>query len=79
MRIERLEMSRVLRIASALIIAGLVVEVISLAWMHPLAFALFAFVGVVLIGLGILTYLASLVLVASRPGESAEFPERPRS
>jgi hypothetical protein len=79
MKIERLEMSHVLRVASALIILGLAVEIISLAWMHPLAFALFAFVGVVLIGLGILVYLASLVLVASRPGESPESPGPPRS
>jgi hypothetical protein len=79
MRINRLEMSRVLRIASALIILGLIVEIISLAWIHPLAFTLFAFVGVVLIGLGILVYLASLVLVVSPPGESPESPGRPRS
>jgi hypothetical protein len=79
MRIERLGMSRVLRVASALIILGLAVEIISLAWMHPLAFALFAFVGVVLIGLGILVYLASLVLVVSPPGETPESVGRPRS
>jgi hypothetical protein len=79
MRIGQLGMSRVLRIASALIILGLAVEIISLAWMHPLAFALYTFVGVVLIGLGILIYLASLVLVVSPPGESAEPFGRPRS
>jgi len=69
MRIGMLGMERVLRIASGLIILGLVVELISLAWIHPLAFTLFAFVGICLIGLGILIYLASLVLVVSPPGE----------
>lgn len=59
---------KVLRIASALIVLGLLVELISLAWIHPLAFALFAFVGICLIGLGILIYLASLVFVVSPPG-----------
>ena len=70
MRIGMLGMERVLRIASGLIILGLVVELISLAWIHPLAFTLFAFVGICLIGLGILIYLASLVLVVSPPGEN---------
>ena len=69
MRIGMLGMERVLRIASGLIIFGLVVELISLAWIHPLAFTLFAFVGICLLGLGILIYLASLVLVVSPPGE----------
>ncbi len=64
----RVSEGKVLRVASALIILGLVVELISLAWIHPLAFALFAFVGMCLIGLGILIYLASLVLVVSPPG-----------
>jgi len=72
MRIGMLGMERVLRIASGLIILGLVVELISLAWIHPLAFTLFAFVGMCLIGLGILIYLASLVLVVSPPGENGE-------
>jgi hypothetical protein len=50
-----------LRVASSLIILGLLVEVVTLLWFHPLAFVLFTFVGVLLIGLGILVYLGSLV------------------
>jgi hypothetical protein len=69
MKIGTLGMARVLRIASALIILGLLIEAISLAWIHPLAFVLFAFLGIVVIGLGILIYLASLVLVVSPPDE----------
>jgi hypothetical protein len=52
---------RLLQVSSALVILGLIVEIISLVWIHPLAFVLFAFVGASLIGLGILVYLASLV------------------
>ena len=52
-------------IASALIIVGAAVELVSMRWVHPLAFVLFAFVAVPLIGLGILIYLISLVLAAS--------------
>jgi len=56
-----------LRISSALIILGLLVEIVSLLWFHPLSFVLFAFVGATLIGSGILVYLVSLVLVATSP------------
>jgi hypothetical protein len=61
MRLSELGIQRLLRIATVLIILGLVVEIISLQWVHPLAFVLFAFVGASLLGLGILAYLASLV------------------
>jgi hypothetical protein len=61
MRLSELGIQRLLRIATVLIILGLVVEIISLQWIHPLAFVLFAFVGASLLGLGILVYLASLV------------------
>jgi hypothetical protein len=49
---------------------GLFVEIVSLLWFHPLAFVLFAFVGVVSVGLGIVVYLASLVFVVSPPVEN---------
>jgi hypothetical protein len=56
---------RVLRVSSALVIVGLLLELVSLVWFHPLSFVLFAFVSVTLIGLGILVYLVSLVFVAT--------------
>ena len=59
-----------IRIASVLIILGVAVELVSLRWVHPLAFVLFAFVAVSLIGLGILIYLASLVLTVSTTGDN---------
>ncbi|MGA8104484.1 MAG: hypothetical protein WB869_20155 [Candidatus Acidiferrales bacterium] len=60
-----------IRVASVLIILGAAVELVSLRWVHPLAFVLFAFVAVSLIGLGVLIYLASLVLAVSTTGENA--------
>lgn len=61
MKLSAIGMQRLLRISSGLIILGLLVEIVSLLWFHPLSFVLFAFVGASLIGLGIVVYLASLV------------------
>ncbi len=58
-----------LQVSSGLVILGLLVEIVSLLWIHPLAFVLFAFVGASLIGMGILVYLASLVFATSLPAE----------
>lgn len=55
-----------LRAAGIVIIFGLLIEIVSLMWIHALAFALFGFVGSTIIGLGILIYFASLVF-ASNP------------
>ncbi|MGB2621317.1 MAG: hypothetical protein WA857_04800 [Candidatus Acidiferrum sp.] len=67
MKLGEIGMNRFLRVAGALIILGLIVEIVSLLRVHPLMFALFAFVGVFLIGLGIVVYLASLVFAAGAP------------
>jgi len=69
MKLSQIGMDRLLRVSGALIALGLIVEIVSLLWFHPLAFVLFAFVGVALIGLGIVVYLASLVFVVSPPAE----------
>jgi hypothetical protein len=61
---------RILQVSSALVIVGLLVEIVSLLWFHPLSFLLFAFVASVLIGLGVLVYLVSLVFVAAPPAEN---------
>jgi hypothetical protein len=63
----RVGIQRLLQISSGLIILGLLVEIASLLWFHPLSFVLFAFVAASLIGLGILVFLASLVFVAKAP------------
>jgi len=67
MRISEIGMGRFLRISSGLVILGLVLEIVSLLWFHPLSFVLFAFLASSAIGLGILVYLVSLVFVAPPP------------
>ena len=76
MKLRNPGMQQYFRVSSALIILGLLVEILSLMWIHPLAFAAFAFVGASLIGLGILVYLASLVFAADLPREK-EMPGSP--
>jgi hypothetical protein len=61
---------RFLQASSGLIILGLLVEIVSLLWFHPLSFVLFVFVGATLMGLGIVVYLLSLVLAVSPPAEN---------
>jgi hypothetical protein len=65
MKLTAIGIRRLLQVSSALVIVGLLIEIVSLLWFHPLSFVLFAFVAVALIGLGILVYLASLVLVVT--------------
>ncbi len=67
MKISRIGMNRLLRTSSILVIAGLLVEVLSILWFHPLSFALFVFVAASLTGIGILIFLASLVFAARSP------------
>jgi hypothetical protein len=55
---------RLLQVSGVLIILGLLVEIASLLWFHPLAFVLFVFISASLTSVGILIYLASLVFVA---------------
>jgi hypothetical protein len=70
MKLRAIGIRKYLQVSSALIILGLLVEIVSLLWFHPLSFVLFAFVGATLIGLGILVYLASLVFAGSPPTEN---------
>jgi hypothetical protein len=72
MTLTKIGIPRLLQISSALVIAGLLLEIVSLLWFHPLSFVLFAFVAVGLIGLGILVYLASLVFAATPNVESRD-------
>jgi hypothetical protein len=55
-------MNRRLRVASLLILIGLVIELSSLTWYHPLSFLTFMFAGGLLLVAGILYYLYSLTL-----------------
>jgi hypothetical protein len=69
MNFQQMGGHRLLQVSSALVILGLIVEIISLKWNHPLAFVLFAFVAASLIGLGILVFLASLIFGVIPPGQ----------
>ncbi|MFZ0619474.1 MAG: hypothetical protein WA875_11660 [Candidatus Acidiferrales bacterium] len=70
MTIGQIGMRRLLQVSSALVIAGLLIEVVSLLWFHPLSFVLFAFVAATLVGLGIVVYLVSLVFVVTPAPEN---------
>ena len=70
MKLNQIGIRRLLQVSSALKIAGLLLEIVSLLWFHPLSFVLFAFVAASLIGLGILVYLASLVFAVSPNAEN---------
>ncbi len=54
-------MEKKLRIAGVLIALGLLVELVSLRWNHPLSFMLFLSGGGALMAIGVLFYLWSLV------------------
>ncbi len=51
------------RVSSALVLLGMIVELVSLLWSHPTAFVLFVIPGALLMALAILFYLYSLVTV----------------
>ena len=70
MKLGAIGIRRFFQVSSILIILGLLVEIVSLLWFHPLSFVLFAFVGATLMGLGIIVYLASLVFAVSPPSET---------
>src|SRR5215813_2898745 len=56
-----------IRVAGTLIIAGLVVELVTLRWSHPTAFLVFLSLGGALMALGIAVYLSSLVSAENKP------------
>ena len=69
------KMQRRVRISSALVMLGLLVELVSLLWSHPTAFIVFLGPGGLMIAIGILFYLYSLVTVS----ESMEAPRADRA
>lgn len=56
-----------IRLAGLLLIAGLLVELITLRWAHPTAFLFFLMLGGTLMALGIIIYLVSLVSSERKP------------
>ena len=61
MKVYMTRLEQRLRIAGILVLAGLLVELITLKWSHPTAFLFFLMLGGSLMALGILFYLFSLV------------------
>jgi hypothetical protein len=70
MKLRVIGIQRFLQVSSGLVILGLLVEIVSLLWFHPLSFVLFVVVGATLMGLGILVYLISLVFAVPPPAEN---------
>lgn len=52
---------RRLQLSGGLVAAGLVIEVVTLYWVHPLAFVAFIVLGGTLVAAGVLLYLYSIV------------------
>lgn len=63
-------MATKLRTAGILIIIGLVVEAVSLAWNHPLSFVAFLGISGLFLALGILWYLWALVSDRQEDGKT---------
>ena len=61
METSGLKMTVRLRVASALVFLGLLVEGFTLSWNNPIAFLVFLGIGGLLMAVGILFYLLSLV------------------
>jgi hypothetical protein len=59
MNVERLHHR--LKLSGILISVGILVEIATLYWSHPLTFVAFILLGGTLVGLGVLLYLYSLV------------------
>jgi polyferredoxin len=59
-----------LRWAGALIGLGLLIQLLSFIWIHPLAFITFAVIGCPLVVAGVILFLYSIV--SSHPDERAE-------
>jgi uncharacterized membrane protein YczE len=56
-----LRIERRIRCSGILIVAGLIIQLLTFFWIHPLAFVCFLLVGCPLVGAGTALYLYSLV------------------
>ncbi len=67
MKIQLTKIERRIRLAGILLIAGLLVELVTLRWAHPTAFLFFLLLGGALMAVGIGVYLLSLVSDENKP------------
>lgn len=63
---------RRIRISGFLIVCGLVIQMITLIWVHPLAFMAFLLVGCPLVAIGVLLFLYSIVTHGHQAPEPIE-------
>jgi F0F1-type ATP synthase assembly protein I len=70
---------RRIRWSGILVGAGLIIQMLTLLWTHPLAFVAFLLIGCPLVAAGILLYLYSLVAHGHATERATEYPvESPR-
>jgi len=67
MELTTISLTQRLRIAGILIVMGLIVELLTIAWNNPIAFLVFLGVGGLLIFVGMVVYLWSLVSQDQQP------------
>jgi len=67
MKTQLLKIEKRIRLAGMLLIAGLLVELVTLRWAHPTAFLFFLLLRGALMGMGIVVYLLSLVSAENKP------------
>lgn len=81
MEMNQVDIARKLQVAGVLIVLGLVVELLTLAWNNPISFIVFLGIGGLLMFAGIVLYLWSLVSADQRTahlgqGETATISTR---
>jgi hypothetical protein len=67
MKSQYTKIEKRIRVAGILLIAGLLVELVTLRWSHPTSFLFFLLLGGALMALGIVIYLLSLVSAENKP------------
>ena len=68
MKSQLTKVQKRIRVSGMLIIAGLLVELLTLHWSHPTAFLFFLLLGGTLMAVGVVTYLFSLTANENTPG-----------
>jgi hypothetical protein len=74
MKTQSTRIERRIRLAGILLIAGLLVELVTLRWSHPTAFLLFLLLGGAFMALGIAIYLFSLVSAENKLSDICPVP-----
>ncbi len=67
MSLQATTIEKRIRLSGVLLIAGLLVELVTLRWSHPTSFLFFLLLGGSLMALGVLVFLLSLVSQTETP------------